>query len=274
MGAVTLRSVCWTALGLLGSLIAGADTEVASVAPGDVADLSRLNFARLVYDSDNSTGEAFYAYDGRVWARWETDFPQGDENVSARLAQITRVTVNPRASRRTLTSPDLGDFPLLYVSDPGWMILSEKEKEGFARYLGNGGFVWVDDFWGDAEWQNFADIMQDVLPGVQWRVINNDHPIYRTVFELNELPQIPAIAFSGRGTAEPPFAHKDPAGSTDQQQMRGWFDEQGRLMVLATHNTDIGDGWEREAYGQWYFETFSTKSYMVAVNVVTYAMTH
>ena len=43
---------------------------------------------------------------------------------------------------------------------------------------------------------------------------------------------------------------------------------------LATHNTDIGDGWEREAYGQWFFEKFSTKSYMVGVNVVVYAMTH
>jgi hypothetical protein len=36
----------------------------------------------------------------------------------------------------------------------------------------------------------------------------------------------------------------------------------------------VGDGWEREAYGEWYFETFSTKSYMVGVNVVVYAMMH
>ena len=56
--------------------------------------------------------------------------------------------------------------------------------------------------------------------------------------------------------------------------MRAWLDDDGRMMVLATHNTDIADGWEREAYGQWYFETFSTKSYMVGVNVVVYAMTH
>jgi hypothetical protein len=56
--------------------------------------------------------------------------------------------------------------------------------------------------------------------------------------------------------------------------MRAWLDDDGRIMVLATHNTDVGDGWEREAYGEWYFETFSTKSYMVGVNVVIYAMTH
>ena len=60
----------------------------------------------------------------------------------------------------------------------------------------------------------------------------------------------------------------------DEPQMRAWLDDDGRIMVLATHNTDVGDGWEREAYGEWYFETFSTKSYMVGVNVVVYAMTH
>jgi hypothetical protein len=56
--------------------------------------------------------------------------------------------------------------------------------------------------------------------------------------------------------------------------MRGYFDEDGRLMVIGTHNTDIADGWEREAYGQWYFERFSTQSYRLAINVITYVMTH
>ena len=53
----------------------------------------------------------------------------------------------------------------------------------------------------------------------------------------------------------------------------GTFGGQGKLFG-AWGNTDVGDGWEREAYGEWYFETFSTKSYMVGVNVVTYAMLH
>ena len=56
--------------------------------------------------------------------------------------------------------------------------------------------------------------------------------------------------------------------------MRGWFDDAGRLMVIGTHNTDIADGWEREAYGDWYFERFSTRSYALGVNVIVYAMTH
>jgi hypothetical protein len=244
---------------------------------GTPADMSKLNMARIIYDSEGGMGEAYYAYDGRVWARWETDFPEGDDNFSHRLGQLTRIQVAKYASSRLLTAPDLGDFPLLYMSDPGYMVVSKEEKAAFARYLANGGFVWVDDFWGDAEWQQFADVMRQVLPGREWRVLSADHPIFHTVFDLNDgMPQIPALPFASPGgsTAESPGAHKFPAGSLDTPEMRAWLDDDGRIMVLATHNTDVGDGWEREAYGEWYFETFSTKSYMVGVNVVIYAMTH
>ncbi|MGH8179126.1 MAG: DUF4159 domain-containing protein [Steroidobacter sp.] len=243
---------------------------------GAQPDLSKLNLVRAIYDSEGGMGEAYYAYDGRVWARWETDFPQGDDNFSHRLTQLTRINANPTAASRMLTAPDLGDFPLLYMSDPGYMVMSEEEKTAFRRYLAKGGFLWVDDFWGDAEWRQFAKVMRDVLPGREWTVLGPEHPIFHTVFDLDGLPQIPALPFASPGgsTAETPNAHKYPAGSLDQPQMRAWTDDDGRLMVVATHNTDVGDGWEREAYGEWYFETFSTKSYMVGVNVVVYAMMH
>jgi len=245
--------------------------------PQAPADFSVFTFTRGAYDSVGGYSEAYYQYDGRVWARWETDYPEGDENFTARLKQLTRVNVAKHAAKRTFDAPDLGDFPLLYVADPGWMLLNGREQEGLRRYLLNGGMVWVDDFWGDAEWDNFAEAMRAVLPGVQWREITVDHPIFHTVFDMQSMPQIPALPMAMRGsgeTAEPPNAHKFPAGSTDTPHMRGWFDATGRLMVVATYNTDLGDGFEREAFGEWYFETFSTKAYMLGTNIVTYALTH
>jgi Domain of unknown function (DUF4159) len=238
-------------------------------------DLSALNLVRVVYGSEGGMGEAYYAYDGRVWARWETDFPQGDDNLAHRLAQLTRIHVNPTAASRFLTASDLRDFPMLFMSDPGYMVLSKQEKGSLARYLAAGGFLWVDDFWGDSEWRQFEQVMREVLPDRVWRVLTPRHPIFHQVFDLDEMPQIPALPFAapGRDTAEW-GAHKHPEGSLRYPQMRAWLGDDGRIMVLATHNTDIADGWEREAYGQWYFETFSTKSYMVGVNVVVYAMTH
>ena len=191
---------------------------------GTPADMAKLNMARIIYDSEGGMGEAYYAYDGRVWARWETDFPEGDDNFSHRLGQLTRIQVAKYASSRMLTAPDLGDFPLLYMSDPGYMVVSKEEIAALARYLANGGFVWCDDFWGDAEWQQFADVMRQVLPGREWRVLSADHPIFHTVFDLNDgMPQIPALPFAtpGGSTAESPGAHKFPAGSLDTPEMRG-----------------------------------------------------
>ena len=98
------------------------------------------------------------------------------------------------------------------------------------------------------------------------------------MFEIKEMPQIPARTFASRYngdyTSEPPGMHRPPTGSLETATMRGYFDDDGRLMVIGTHNTDVADGWEREAYGQWYFERFSTKSYRLGVNVITYIMTH
>jgi len=243
---------------------------------GKPADMLRLNFTRVIYDSEGGYSEAFYYYDDRMWARWETDFPQGDDNFMHRLGQLTRIKTNPVAYSRTLVSPDLGDFPFLYMSDPGYMTTTPEEQQALARYLAKGGFLWVDDFWGDAEWQQFENFMREVLPGRTWQVLTTKHPIFHSVFDIKEMPQIPAAPFARPGgpTAEYAEMHKSPSGSLEVPQMRAWLDDDGRVMVVATHNTDCGDGWEREAFGEWYFETFSTRSYMMGVNIVTYAMTH
>lgn len=275
------RAVCRVAccLGLLFIVSAFAPKNLVTGDGGrmDVQpDMSMLNLARVVYGSEGGAGEAYYHAMGRTWARWETDFPMGDENLAHRLSQLTRIKVNPRVASRFLTAPDLGDFPLLYLSDPGWMSLSQAEKKGLREYLANGGFLWVDDFWGDAEWRQLESVMHDVLPERQWRALESSHSIFHSIFDLNEMPQVPALEYARPGgpTMERDGGHKYPMGFSSQAQMRAWLDDDGRILVLATHNTDIGDGWEREAYGDWYFETFSTKSYMVGINVIAYAMTH
>ncbi|HTE41513.1 MAG TPA: DUF4159 domain-containing protein [Steroidobacteraceae bacterium] len=276
-----VRNACIAALALLASVLSSAQVDTSWTEDArksqPAADLSVFTFTRGAYDSVGGYSEAYYQYDGRVWARWETDYPEADENFTARLHQLTRVIAAKHAAKRTFDAKDLGDFPLLYVADPGWMMLTEKEQAGLKQFLLNGGLMWVDDFWGDAEWENFADAMRLVLPGIKWQEIAPDHPIFHMVFDMKSMPQIPALPMAMRGsgeTAEPPSAHKWPAGSTDTPHLRGWFDDSGRLVVVATFNTDLGDGFEREAFGEWYFETFSTKAYMLGTNIVTYALTH
>ena len=53
------------------------------------------------------------------------------------------------------------------------------------------------------------------------------------------------------------------------------LDERGRISVLAIHNSDISDGWEREGEYADYFKVFSeARAYPLGINIVFYLMTH
>jgi hypothetical protein len=232
-------------------------------------------FARLRYDSSGSNGKAYYHYRGRIWERWETDYPEGDENFAHRLAQLTSVVPAQYGVARRITDPDIFDFPFLYLCDPGYMQMTGEERALLREYLQSGGFLWVDDFWGEAEWWNFEHEMAGVLPEHGWRDIPAEHAVLHTVFDLPQAPQIPGADFAARGyKTDLAWRHRSPATKLTPVNFRGWFDDQGRLMVVTTHNTDIGDGFEREAYGQWYFEKYSTHAYKLGVNIAVYALTH
>ena len=62
---------------------------------------------------------------------------------------------------------------------------------------------------------------------------------------------------------------------TSVPHYRAIFDDDERMMVIICHNTDLGDGWEREGEDEWYFREFSEKkAYPLGINIVVYAMTH
>ena len=64
-------------------------------------------------------------------------------------------------------------------------------------------------------------------------------------------------------------------GDTKTVHHRTIQDDKGRLMVFAAHNTDNGDGWEREGEYEYFFKHFSEKiAYPLGINVIFYAMTH
>ena len=260
-------------MALLGVATLAAPTALAQASPFEY-DLTNFIPTRIEYHSIGGQFEAYYYYDGRYWERWETDFPQAEQNFAKRLRELTAVVASRAPARRRLTDPDLGDSPLIFMSDVGYMRLSQAEIEGLRTFLHNGGFLWVDDFWGDAEWRSLEVAMEEVLPGKRWTTLPIEHPIFHTVFDIQEMPQIPARDFARWGTTEPPSQHRYPTGSMTTPSIRAYTDDDGRLMVIATHNTDIADGWERESYGEFYFENFSTKAYRVGINVIIYALTH
>jgi hypothetical protein len=158
------------------------------------------------------------------------------------------------------------------MEDVGTISLSDEEASRLREYLLKGGFLWVDDFWGDWAWAQWTEEIGRVLPAGEYpiRPVPMDHPVYRSFFQVDTLPQIPSIAHwrrSGGGTSERGAESAVP-------QMYAISDSNDRIMVLMTHNTDISDAWEREGEDPRFFYLFSPNGYAVGINVVMYALTH
>ena len=237
-----------------------------------------FTFARIRYSSGYG-GRDFGGRSRRGFGRgfrggggWATDYPDSDLNFSYRLHQLTSMQVNPDPVVLDLTDPDLANYPFIYIVEPGRLVFSEPEVEALRRYLLNGGFLMVDDFWGEAEWDNFYRQIKRVFPDREPVELGLDHPIFHCVFDLNERPQIPSINVALAGRDYGITWERDDA---QQVHYRAIHDDKGRMMVVICHNTDLGDGWEREGENEWYFHEFSeTKAYPLAINIVFYAMTH
>lgn len=230
-----------------------------------------FTFVRVEYDTEWGGGRR-----GRGWGfGWDTDWPDSDLNFSYRLQQLTSLKVNPKPITLQLTDPRLFDYPFLYMIEPGrGLLFSEEEVAALRRYLLNGGFLMVDDFWGDLEWDVFYRQIKRVFPEKEPIELDIDHEIFRCVYRLKEKPQVPSIhSWDGRaGGVTWEYGHY---GNTRDVHYRALFDDKGRMMAIICHNTDLGDGWEREGEDALYFQEFSEKkSYPMGINIVTYAMTH
>lgn len=209
-------------------------------------------------------------YGGRR-GKWATDYPDSDLNFSLRLQQLTSMKVDPEPVIRLLTDEDLFDFPFLYMIEPGNMLLDEAEVLGLRKYLDNGGFMMVDDFWGVDEYFNFYTQMKKVFPEKEPTEVPLEHEIFHCVYDLKEKPQVPSIhAFYSGSSYEGRYG-----SDTSKASYRAIYDDEGRIMVFICHNTDLGDGWEREGENHEYFQEYAVKkSYPLGINIVTYAMTH
>lgn len=203
---------------------------------------------------------------------WSTDLPDSDLNLSFRLQQMTSVRVDPDGRLLRLTDPDLADYPFLYIVEPGGLWLSDDEIAALRKYLLNGGFLMLDDFWGEDEWENAEDVMRQVFPDLAFRELPLDHDLYQRPFKIETKGQVPNV---GRGIQSQEDGITWERRDAQVVHHKAILDARGRIMVLATHNTDNGDGWEREGENDYYFRQFSEKiAYPLGINIIFHIMTH
>jgi len=226
-----------------------------------------FTFCRLLYRSVRSE---------QMGHGWNTDYPGSDHNFLVRFEELTTVQPSTWADGQPgyavvrAEQDELYECPFIFMSDVGTVGFSELEVVRLRDYLLKGGLIYVDDFWGEWAWMNWASEIGRVLPNHAIVDIGPDHLLMHALYEVSDVPQVPSIQFwrrSGGYTSERGADSATP-------HFRGIFDDDGRPMVIMTHNTDIADGWEREGEDPDFFYSFSPEAYALGINIILYALSH
>ena len=127
----------------------------------------------------------------RHGGRWDARL-SGLRRIAWELQRRTSVEVMPDARPFALSSPDLFEYPFLYLgADGAFPALSDAEVENLRRYLTFGGFLLADANDGsdgggfDA---SFRREMARVLPQNPLEPVSSKHVVYKSFFLLDSAP--------------------------------------------------------------------------------------
>jgi hypothetical protein len=165
-----------------------------------------------------------------------------------------------------LDSAGVYDWPWIYAVQVGEWGVTQSEASVLREYLLRGGFFMADDFHGNVERKVFEDAMSLVFPDRPIVEIPDDDPIFHSVYDLNDRIQVPGHDHLRQGC-------KNCGDGGRGAHWRGIYDDKGRVMIAASYNSDLGDGWEW-ADDPYYPEKASSLAIRVGINYIVYSMTH
>ena len=153
---------------------------------------------------------------------WYSD-PSSLPNLLEYLSDHANVTVNPIEKRAKIGDDVFSQSSYLYLTGHGNINFNEEELQFLRDHLMAGAFLHADDNFGMDK--SFRREMKKVFPEKDLVELPLEHPIFNIYYKFpNGLPKV--------------HEHeKNPP------QALGLFNE-GKLMVLYTFESDLGDGWE------------------------------
>lgn len=183
-----------------------------AVAAGDAAGQATgpPTIARLQYDG----GGDWYAN------------PSSLPNLLAAVRERAGIATANREAVVRPGDPSLRDYPFVYMTGHGNVRFSPEQRDALRAFLLDGGFLHADDNYGMDD--SFRREMALLFPDKPMVELPPDHPVFRAPYRLpGGLPKV----------------HEHDGG---RPQAFGIFHE-GRLAVLYTYESDLGDGWEDAA---------------------------
>ena len=149
-------------------------------------------------------------------------------------------------------SAALYQYPLVFACGHGNVKFTAAEVENLRRYLATGGFLWIDDDFGiDA---SIRRELKRIFPDARLLELPFSHPIFHAHYDFpHGLPKI----------------HEHSGGPAKAFGII----QDGRLVVLYSFDTDLGDGLEDEEVHHDPPEKREAAMQM-GLNIVEYVLTH
>lgn len=213
----------------------------------------RFTFCRLSFTSGPG---GFYWHGLPPWAH---GYPRAERNLMKILNGVSNI--DPRMDASNVISvgdPELFKYPLAYMTEPGFLTLTNQEAQALREYLLKGGFIIFDDFRGPNDWDNFQTVLKQVLPDGRLTELDGTHATFHSFFEIPD--PLDFIPYYDR--ARPSFW-----GMFDGN------DPSKRLMLIANFNNDVSEYWEWSDTGLTPID-LSNEAYKLVVDYVMYGMTH
>lgn len=143
------------------------------------------------------------------------------------LVNYTNKNINTRINPETpyvdIGSPDLFNYPFVHMTGHGNVVFSSSDVQNLRNYLLGGGFLYIDDNYGMDQFMRPE--IKKVFPDANLVELSYQHEIFQAPFPFPKgLPKI------HDHDGKPPQAF-------------AIFDN-GRMVLLYTYETDLGDGWE------------------------------
>ncbi|HLV42303.1 MAG TPA: DUF4159 domain-containing protein [Brumimicrobium sp.] len=148
--------------------------------------------------------------------------PTSVPNLVKFVNQQLNANINTEVPYVDVGSPLLFTYPFVHMTGHGNVVFSNVERENLRNYLIGGGFLHIDDNYGMDQY--IRPELEKLFPNFDLVELPYDHPIFNQKYKFHGLPKI----------------HEHDG---ERPQAFGIIIE-GRLVLLYTYETDLGDGWE------------------------------
>lgn len=157
--------------------------------------------------------------------------------------------IQPKPATVSPSSIDLYDYPLIHMTGHGNVFFTAEDAENLRNYLLSGGFLHIDDNYGMDKY--LQKELVKLFPDLELKELPGNHPIFSYKYDFPDgLPKI----------------HEH---DNSRPQAFG-FTYEGRLVLLYTFESDLGDGWENpEIHND--PQEIRLKALQMGANIVKYA---